>query len=215
MHSLEFSLQKEEAERSARWEQFLKTYCESTVESLDANESPRKEYYHAREKGESKKFETWNEIRPSLYPVARALQHRFKKKKKDVQANNGSVAGQGEIYQSSSQRESEDESDDEFYDVERSDMAQETHSSAGYFTEESNEVSDHEEDPCPWKEELDALVRGGVPMAMRGEVRWLHTDRYWEFNICIEFTLGCLHFAHQKMKLHLYLNALKFLASEF
>ena len=113
MHSLEFSLQKEEAERSARWEQFLKTYCESTVESLDANESPRKEYYHAREKGESKKFETWNEIRPSLYPVARALQHRFKKKKKDVQANNGSVAGQGEIYQSSSQRESEDESDDE------------------------------------------------------------------------------------------------------
>lgn len=185
-----FSVQEEEAERSARWEQFLNTYSSLKVESVDnASEGDRKEDCYATEEEGSKRPEKWNEIRPCFYPIARALQHRFRKNKKIVQTNNGSITAQGQVYQPSSQRDSEEESDDEFYDVERSDMAQEAQSSADDFTDGSSELSDREEETCPWKEELDALVRGGVPMAMRGEVRFFHTCRYQHLDLCVEFTL--------------------------
>lgn len=53
----------------------------------------------------------------------------------------------------------ENDSEDEFYDVERSNPVQDDESSDGTCMS-----------ACPWKEELEVLVRGGAPMALRGEV---------------------------------------------
>ncbi|XP_020276979.1 TBC1 domain family member 8B-like isoform X2 [Asparagus officinalis] len=63
-------------------------------------------------------------------------------------------------------RHSED-SDDEFYDVERSDPNQEATSA-----DSTNASSQHAapESSSPWKEELECLVHGGLPMALRGEL---------------------------------------------
>lgn len=61
---------------------------------------------------------------------------------------------------------SEDDSDEEFYDLERteSDTTQELVSSTESFSSPALESLP------PWKEELECLVQGGVPMALRGEV---------------------------------------------
>lgn len=56
----------------------------------------------------------------------------------------------------------EDDSEEEFYDMERSesDPTPQLPSTVNASTEPS----------IPWKEELECLVQGGVPMALRGEV---------------------------------------------
>ncbi|KAI3753060.1 hypothetical protein L2E82_25105 [Cichorium intybus] len=58
----------------------------------------------------------------------------------------------------------EDDSEEEFYDLERSesDPTPQLPSSDG--------VNAAPESPIPWKEELECLVQGGVPMALRGEL---------------------------------------------
>lgn len=55
----------------------------------------------------------------------------------------------------------ENDSEDEFYDVERSNPVQDDENLQMVLTCMS---------ACPWKEELEVLVRGGAPMALRGEV---------------------------------------------
>lgn len=57
----------------------------------------------------------------------------------------------------------ENDSEDEFYDVERSNPVQDDESSDGTCMS-----------ACPWKEELEVLVRGGAPMALRGELWQKH-----------------------------------------
>ncbi|XVF75461.1 hypothetical protein PTKIN_Ptkin13bG0190300 [Pterospermum kingtungense] len=62
---------------------------------------------------------------------------------------------------------SEEDSEDEFYDAERSDPVQDT------LTSDSTSATAGTapiESLFPWKEELEVLVRGGVPMALRGEL---------------------------------------------
>lgn len=97
------------------------------------------------------------------------------KKKKDLSNHNHDTGTRkllSAIEEAKSPRGvSEEESEDEFYDVEKSDPAQEAPSSdnngpvvgipAFLLPVESS---------CPWREELEVLVRGGVPMALRGEV---------------------------------------------
>jgi hypothetical protein len=61
-----------------------------------------------------------------------------------------------------------EDSDDEFYDVDKVDPSQEVQSSdtgnadVGSRSQEENYIS---------KEELECLVHGGLPMALRGEVQ--------------------------------------------
>lgn len=160
---------EEEAERSARWERFLTTYSESAPSSAKylsgvgrTVPEEKSQAVNEEEVGVAKrsndglrKFETWGQIRASLWPVERALCTRFKKGSHPSTNDDGSVQSAG----------SGDESEEEFYDVERSD----TVGSPEVVNETS--ISAHNDDePCPWKEELDALVRGGVPMALRGEL---------------------------------------------
>eukprot|EP00250_Pteridium_aquilinum_P014765 c22188_g1_i1 orf=480-2690(-) len=167
---------EEEAERSARWEEFLSTYGDSTRSGNSADSGvvhdvlghTRTEDGLKKEKGGPRKFETWCQIRPSLEPVEKALKHRFKKSF-TPKAN---APGLVEPYGASSPSRynfqgSEDDSDEEFYDAERVDTVQDGPQS---LPEVLNDASNHGEESCFWKEELDALVRGGVPMALRGEV---------------------------------------------
>ncbi|XP_038679187.1 TBC1 domain family member 2B-like isoform X2 [Tripterygium wilfordii] len=68
---------------------------------------------------------------------------------------------------------SEEDSEDEFYDVERSDPIQDAASNDN-LSISASAVTAADAVPLgslfPWKEELDVLVRGGVPMALRGEL---------------------------------------------
>lgn len=121
------------------------------------------------------KIQIWTEIRPSLRAIEDMMSVRVKKKK-DLSNHNHDTGTRkllSAIEEAKSPRGvSEEESEDEFYDVEKSDPAQEAPSSdnvngpvvgipAFLLPVESS---------CPWREELEVLVRGGVPMALRGEV---------------------------------------------
>ncbi|XP_022984209.1 TBC1 domain family member 8B-like [Cucurbita maxima] len=123
----------------------------------------------------SHKIQIWTEIRPSLRAIEDMMSVRVKKKK-DLSNNNHDTGTRklfSAIEESKSPRGvSEEDSEDEFYDVEKSDPAQEAPS--------SDSVNSHVvgipafllpvESSFPWIEELEVLVRGGVPMAIRGEL---------------------------------------------
>ncbi|KAK8987161.1 hypothetical protein V6N11_055473 [Hibiscus sabdariffa] len=65
---------------------------------------------------------------------------------------------------------SEEDSDDEFYDAERSDSVQDSPTSGSGSTRTGGGAdAAPTESLFPWKEELEVFVRGGVPMALRGE----------------------------------------------
>ncbi|CAI9091040.1 OLC1v1025957C1 [Oldenlandia corymbosa var. corymbosa] len=69
---------------------------------------------------------------------------------------------------------SEDDSEEEFYDLERSesDILQDASlaDSAGVIGTETGGGGSFPESLPPWKEELEILVQGGLPMALRGEL---------------------------------------------
>ncbi|MCO5613264.1 hypothetical protein L7F22_067540 [Adiantum nelumboides] len=187
---------EEEAERSARWERFLEAHGQE-VSARRANGGANQENEvnevtpeAVRSNGEEResKLEMWGQIRPNLWPIEKALCSRYKKIKKmhslgtnaspAIGLSEATAAQSGSCPSKNTLIVSEDDSE-EFYDVERSDLVANDGQNAlsvqdglnGSIVPAANEVSeDDEEEPCPWKEELDALVQGGVPMALRGEV---------------------------------------------
>jgi hypothetical protein len=88
---------------------------------------------------------------------------------------------------------SEEDSEDEFYDVERSDPNQDTSSSDSASAPATGAPADAlpPESSFPWKEELEVLVRGGVPMALRGEVYFV---LFVFFSSQIKFVSWCMSF---------------------
>ncbi|KAK4775219.1 hypothetical protein SAY86_010154 [Trapa natans] len=123
-------------------------------------------------------IQIWSNIRPCLHVIEDLMSIRVKKRNsvvKDKQsAGNGKLMPQIEEARSPMGASDED-SDDEFYDVEKSessDAIQESTSSDSLnaVTDESTINSTLLESLIPWKEELEVLVRGGVPMALRGEL---------------------------------------------
>ncbi|KAG8645182.1 rab GTPase-activating protein 1 isoform X3 [Manihot esculenta] len=118
------------------------------------------------------RVQIWSEIRPSLRAIEDSMSIRVKKKgnqPKDQRETKKELPSEDAT---SAKAEPEEDSEDEFYDVERSDPVQDIPSSdsvsaaaivataACIFPLESL---------FPWKE-LEVLVRGGVPMALRGEL---------------------------------------------
>lgn len=123
----------------------------------------------------SHRIQIWTEIRPSLRPIEDMMSIRVKKKgnlSKDEQTGRGKP--QPPTDESKSLKgASEEDSEDEFYDVEKSDPTQDGSSSDGVSTPVTGTTTADAtllESLFPWKEELEVLVRGGVPMALRGEV---------------------------------------------
>ncbi|KAG9453720.1 hypothetical protein H6P81_006624 [Aristolochia fimbriata] len=118
------------------------------------------------------KGQIWAQIRPSLSAIEQMMSFRVKKRKTAIKGEQEEVGGHGShlppIEEAKPARGvSEDDSEDEFYDVERSDPVQDVPSN-----ESTNAPSDGHtaESFYPWKEELECLVQGGVPMALRGEI---------------------------------------------
>uniref|UniRef100_A0A0E0JQP4 Rab-GAP TBC domain-containing protein n=1 Tax=Oryza punctata TaxID=4537 RepID=A0A0E0JQP4_ORYPU len=175
---------EEEEERSERWKNFLDSqaeYDESSGE--DAKVSPSAEDEEAGKKaedGRSKlsdeqkvkqqrphKIQIWSAIRPSLGHIGEMMSLRVKKKQssadKESAANELHSANNEEI------KPSED-SDDEFYDVEKVDPNQEGPVADSADADSGMNVDANQEGHYPWKEELECLVRDGLPMALRGEL---------------------------------------------
>ncbi|VVB02689.1 unnamed protein product [Arabis nemorensis] len=120
------------------------------------------------------RFQIWTEIRPSLRAIEDLMSVRVNKKE-------DSSIGEQEAQKLKSSPSTDDakssnglcenDSEDEFYDVERSDPIQDGSSdgtSVSSMSAAANATS--LVSPCPWKEELEVLVRGGAPMALRGEL---------------------------------------------
>ncbi|KAL5228377.1 hypothetical protein ABZP36_016642 [Zizania latifolia] len=175
---------EEEEERSERWRNFLDRqaeYDESSEE--DAKVSPYVEDEGAGENAEDSrsklsdeqkvkqprphKIQIWSEIRPSLGQIGEMMSLRVKKKQsladKENAANELHPVNNEEI------KPSED-SDDEFYDVEKVDPYQEGPVVDSADADSGMNGDASQEGHYPWKEELECLVRDGLPMALRGEL---------------------------------------------
>lgn len=122
------------------------------------------------------RIQIWSEIRPSLLAIENMMSIRVKKKSNSLSKSEQGM-GTGKVLPAieefkSPKGASEEDSEDEFYDVERSDPSQDVPSSENMSSSTSGVASDGvaTESLFAWKEELEVLVRGGVPMALRGEV---------------------------------------------
>lgn len=141
-----------------------------------AEHGSQKEEVLLSEETKVHRVQLWTDIRSSLRTIEDMMSVRVKKK-------TGSVKDEQIIEAAKSPSHSDDvkspkgaafeeDSEEEFYDVERSDPSPDmpvvdgTNASANGITADAAPP----EASFPWKEELEVLVRGGVPMALRGEV---------------------------------------------
>lgn len=188
-------------ERSNRWSDFLRRQAESGETpsngfSIDQHQTSSNGIKCALEEGllgfnkhdpsytngvlkdetSLHKMNIWSLIRPSLGGIEQMMSYRVKKKndfveqEQDTSINNFHLTSDNE--QKSSKEVVEYESDEEFYDVEKSDSSLETSSTESV----NNDIAGNGVSPVSCfssKEELQNLVRGGLPMALRGEVELL------------------------------------------
>lgn len=134
----------------------------------------QKEELPASEETRIHRVQLWSTIRSSLNTIEDMMSIRVKKKTGSVkdelvtETESLSLADGAK----SPKGACEEDSDEEFYDVERSDPSLDTPLVDGLSTSTNGIAAAAAplEASCPWKEELEVLVRGGVPMALRGEV---------------------------------------------
>ncbi|KAH7667691.1 Ypt/Rab GTPase activating protein [Dioscorea alata] len=182
---------EEEEERSDRWKNFLERQAEtaqvpfedplaqeggapSPVTSVHSTESDQNGIDDKDNKVvRPHKIQIWSHIRPSLSAIEQMMSVRVKKKKEASKDEHDGVKvsnGLAPIEEGRAAKgASEEDSEEEFYDVERSDIAQEVPANDSGSSDLAPN-SDSQEPFVPWKEELECLVRGGVPMALRGEL---------------------------------------------
>ncbi|KAK8555057.1 hypothetical protein V6N13_103787 [Hibiscus sabdariffa] len=191
---------EEEEERSDRWNDFLERQAESAQLPTNGISSEEgKEASHATEDGsnvvekgaevddlperksegalytrEKSSPDPNMDFRPTLQAIEDMMSMRVKKKgilsKDEQKASRGKPLTPTEDARSP-KGASEEDSDDEFYDAERSDPVQDSPTSGSGSTRTGGGAdAAPTESLFPWKEELEVLVRGGVPMALRGEL---------------------------------------------
>ncbi|KAE9611618.1 hypothetical protein Lal_00011497 [Lupinus albus] len=147
-----------------------------------------------KEETEVDRVKLWTEIRPSLRAIEDVMSIRVKKKTVSIKniGNKKGLLKDEKIHTDGAKSQKEgfvEDSDDEFYDVERSDPSPDTpivngtSASANGFAADTGTL----EASFPWKEELEVLVRGGVPMALRGElwqafvgIKARHVENYYQ-----------------------------------
>ncbi|KAH6838137.1 Ypt/Rab-GAP domain of gyp1p superfamily protein [Perilla frutescens var. hirtella] len=145
----------------------------------------------------------WAEIRSSLRAIEDMMSSRVKKvnliKNEPVSGMRKKLSPIEEARPGKGA--SEEDSDEEFYDLERSesDPNLETLSADAIHALDTG-VDSHATQPeslPPWKEELECLVQGGVPMELRGElwqafvgVRARRVDNYYYKLLAPETNLG-------------------------
>ncbi|WOL04376.1 TBC1 domain family member 8B-like [Canna indica] len=111
----------------------------------------------------------WAQIRPSLNVIEQMMSHRIKKKKNLSDSGDQTTPQSRTNLVPIEESKVSEDSEDEFYDVERSDPVQEA-SSGEDGNVDSNMTVGSQELPEETMEELECLVRGGLPMALRGEL---------------------------------------------
>ncbi|TXG49634.1 hypothetical protein EZV62_025509 [Acer yangbiense] len=165
-----------------------------SVSDNSSENAAEKEEIQSTTGKKSHKIQIWTEIRPSLHGIEDMMSNRVKKKgslSKDEEAGRGKPpphTDEAKYLKGAS----EEDSEDEFYDVEKSDP-----------TPDSPSTDSVAADAAPleslfrWKEELDVLVRGGVPMALRGElwqafvgVRARRAEKYYQDLLASEYNSG-------------------------
>lgn len=130
------------------------------LSGVDGNEEDNEEMVEKEAKPH--KIQIWSQIRPSLAVIEEMMSSRVKNNK-DSAKDAEDLGRNGPHLVSIQEAKQSEDSDDEFYDVERSDPNQEMTSNDGTHVSSSESFS-------PLKEELECLVHGGLPMALRGEV---------------------------------------------
>ncbi|XP_057989459.1 uncharacterized protein LOC110645444 isoform X2 [Hevea brasiliensis] len=146
------------------------------------------------------RVQIWTEIRPSLRAIEDMMSIRVKKKGNPSKDQQETKQEHPIEDAKSAKGVSEEDSEDEFYDVERSDPVQDTPSSDSVSASATVATAANVaplESLFPWKEELEVLVRGGVPMALRGElwqafvgVRTRRVEKYYQDLLASETISG-------------------------
>ncbi|XP_039067358.1 ecotropic viral integration site 5 protein homolog isoform X2 [Hibiscus syriacus] len=153
--------------------------CErkSGSDSLSENDTKKEKVQSAPEK-RVHQIQIWTEIRSTLRAIEDMMSIRVKQKgilsKDELKISRGKPLTPTDDARSTKGASKED-SDDEFYDAERSDPVQDFPTSGIGNTRTAaagggGADAAPTESLFPWKEELEVLVRGGVPMALRGEL---------------------------------------------
>ncbi|KAJ8451228.1 hypothetical protein Cgig2_014000 [Carnegiea gigantea] len=129
----------------------------------------------AAEEKKIHEVQIWSEIRSSLHPIEDMMSVLVKKRSNALrkgQDNDSRKALQSVEESRSVKRAGEEDSEEEFYDVDRLDLAQDVPSSDINASHGIGSIGDgtNLDSSSPWKEELEVLVRGGLPMALRGEL---------------------------------------------
>ncbi|XP_047325829.1 TBC1 domain family member 8B-like [Impatiens glandulifera] len=120
------------------------------------------------------RVQIWTDIRPSLLTIEDIMSVRVKKINiANEEQHNVFENPLPPISEAKSMKgASEEDSEDEFYDVEKSDSNQDSPSSDSLYAR-SQGAADGFHSPqylSPWREELECLIQGGVPMSLRGEL---------------------------------------------
>ncbi|KAL4388974.1 hypothetical protein GQ457_09G028950 [Hibiscus cannabinus] len=169
--------------------------------SLSENDTEKEKVLSAPEK-RVHRIQIWTEIRSTLRAIEDMMSIRVKKKgilSKDEQKISQRKPLTPTDDAKSPKGASEEDSDEEFYDAERSDTGQDSPKSGSGSTRTGAAAADAAptESLFPWKEELEVLVRGGVPMALRGElwqafvgVRARRVENYYQDLLANETNCG-------------------------
>uniref|UniRef100_A0A5B6ZUM6 Putative TBC1 domain family member 8B n=1 Tax=Davidia involucrata TaxID=16924 RepID=A0A5B6ZUM6_DAVIN len=161
-----------------------------------------KEEVRAATETKTHRVQIWTQIRPSLRVIEDMMSIRVKKRSN--LPKNEQETGMGKtlppIEEARSPKGASDEdSEEEFYDVERSDPTQDVPSSDSVSALAKGAAGDvvPSESLFQWKEEFECLVRGGVPMALRGElwqafvgVRARRVEKYYQDLLAPETNFG-------------------------
>nr|CAB3464990.1 unnamed protein product [Digitaria exilis] len=153
---------EEEEERSDRWKHFLERQPE--LSGQNAGKGGGSESLQEKTSPGPRRIEIWTPIRKSLGNIEQMMSLRVEKNQSSAgepQARDGTHSVKVEEGKLS------EDSDDEFYDVDKVDPSQEVHSGDTGNTDVGGRG--HEETYIS-KEELECLVHGGLPMALRGEL---------------------------------------------
>ncbi|CAO2197043.1 unnamed protein product [Urochloa humidicola] len=176
---------EEEEERSERWKNFLDRQAEDGESSgedvkvapsneddgpLGRNDEDARSDEKTLKQPRPHKIQIWSEIRSSLGHIEEMMNSRVKKKQSSS-VKEGYTGDEDELHPDNPEesKPSED-SDDEFYDVEKVDPSQEVPAADIANADSGTNRGADQEHYHPWKEELECLVRDGLPMALRGEL---------------------------------------------
>lgn len=176
-------------ERSERWETFLRTLDEeelgAELSSCEANGNGNKDGKgkDADAEDDVSSGQGWRSYTSALSTIEQALRKVRRSRTSclsGLPALLGGNSSDGGLKSGASGNGEDDDSDDEFYDVERTDVVQDGSSVQDGSEQGTSDSATRERDEDhnhPWAEELKVLVCGGVPGALRGEVCMLQNHQ--------------------------------------